>query len=119
MKDVLTPLEHLASLELEEFEDGVIKHGTILCPAFMDMLSSTELWLDGPFIVLSRWVMLSDVLQPKLFDAREKENDVSWGRRPKDEEGYTSLSRSVVLMCEITDGKTSLPMLFLLPYALS
>ena len=54
MKDVLTPLEHLASLELEELEDGGIKHGTILCPAFMDMCLSTESWLDSLFIVLSR-----------------------------------------------------------------
>jgi hypothetical protein len=42
MKDVVTPLEHLASLELEEFEDGVIKHGVLLCPVFMDMCLSTE-----------------------------------------------------------------------------
>ena len=79
MKDVLTPLEHLASLELEEFEDGGIKHGTILCPAFMDMCLSTESWFGSLFIVLSRRVMLGDVnvLKPKLFDAREKEKDVS------------------------------------------
>ena len=115
MKDVLTPLEHLASLELEELEDGGIKHGTILCPAFMDMCLSPDLWLCGPFIFLSRRVMLGDanVLKPKLFNARGKENDVSGGRRPKDEEGHTSLSRSVVLMCEITDDKRSLPMLSL------
>jgi hypothetical protein len=42
MKDVLTPLEHLASLELEELEDGVIKHGVLLCSFFMDMCVSTE-----------------------------------------------------------------------------
>ena len=54
MKDVLTPLENLASLELEELEDGVIKHGTILCLTFMDMCLSTETWLGGPFILLSR-----------------------------------------------------------------
>ena len=113
MKDVLTPLEHLASLELEEFEDGGIEHGTIQCPDFMDMCLSTESWFGSLFIVLSRRVMLGDVLKPKLFDAREKEKDVSGGRRPKDEEGHTSLSRSVVLMCEITDDKRSLPMLSL------
>ena len=62
MKDVLIirsdcvpfALEHLASLELEELEDGAIKHGTILCPAFMDMCMSPELWLGGTFILLSR-----------------------------------------------------------------
>ena len=55
MKDVLTPLENLASLELEELEeDGVIKHSTILCPVFMDMCLSTKLRLGGPFILLSK-----------------------------------------------------------------
>ena len=106
MKDVLKPLEHLASLELEEFEaDGGIKHGTILCSAFMNMCLSTESWFGILFIVVSRRVMLGDVLKPKLFDAKEKDKDVSGGRRPKDEEGHTSLSRSVVLACEITDDK--------------
>tara|TARA_B110000971_G_C19798916_1_gene403334 strand:+ start:361 stop:567 length:207 start_codon:yes stop_codon:yes gene_type:complete len=66
------------------------------------------MWFVSPFILLSRRApLLGDInfLKPKLFDAREKEKDVSGGRRPKDEEGHTSLSRSVVLMCEITDDK--------------